>query len=251
MSKTPEWRIGCSGYQYKEWRDFFYPDHLIQKNWFSFYAQRFNTVEINNSFYQFPRLPALQNWFQNSPDDFIFSIKVPRLITHYKKFNGTETMLKEFYDVVLHGLGKKLGAVLFQLPPQVNYNQLMLQKIIDALDPSFTNVVEFRHPSWWKEVVYEKLGNSNIVFCGSSHPKLPNDVIVNTPLVYYRFHGVPTLFYSAYDEDFIEAKAMEASADNRERRIYFYFNNTAGPGALKNAQHLQKFLGLQPLPARV
>ncbi|HTE09322.1 MAG TPA: DUF72 domain-containing protein, partial [Chitinophagaceae bacterium] len=131
-------------------------------------------------------------------------LKVPRIITHYKKFTGTEQLLTDFYGVVQEGLGNKLGAVLFQLPPQFGYSPERLQLLISSVKKEYNNVIEFRHNSWWQQKVYDELGKHTISFCGSSHPKLPDDLIINTSIVYYRFHGVPELFRSWYENDFLQ-----------------------------------------------
>lgn len=207
MKKQTNWRIGCSGFHYKEWKEIFYPDLLKQKDWFIYYTKHFNTLELNVTFYQFPKLASLQKWFDASPDDFVFSLKVPRLITHFKKLKDAEQQLADFYHIAREGLGKKIGAVLFQMPPQFQYSEERLQLLIDSTDKNFTNVIEFRHNRWWQQTVYDQLGKHHISFCGSSHPKLPDNLVINSKVVYYRFHGVPDLFRSQYDDAFIREKA--------------------------------------------
>jgi len=242
MNKTINWRIGCSGYHYKEWKEIFYPPGLQQRLWFSHYVKHFNTIELNNTFYQFPKIAALQKWFADSPDDFTFSLKVPRIITHYKKFTGTEQLLADFYGTIKEGLGSKLGTVLFQLPPQIPYSAEMLQKLISSLQPGFNNDIEFRHASWWKQKVYDELGAQGIGFCGSSHPKLPDQVIINTNIVYYRFHGVPNLFKSQYEDSFLEKKAKSIQKSMGVNTACLYFNNTWGTAALANARFLRDYV---------
>ncbi len=242
MKHTIDWRIGCSGFYYKEWKDTFYPKGLPQRLWFDYYSKHFNTLELNASFYKFPTLAVLQKWFSSSPDDFVFSVKAPRLITHYKKFIGAEQPIADFYAVIREGLGHKLGPVLFQLPPQVQYSPPLLQTLVSSVDAGFKNVFEFRHNSWWCNDVYETLGRHSISFSGSSHPKLPDGLIINTPLVYYRFHGVPVLFRSAYDAGFLQNKADEIIKAGNVASALLYFNNTAGPAALTNAQWLQEYI---------
>ena len=242
MKKNLAWRIGCSGFHYKEWKDVFYPPKLAQRNWFTYYAERFNTLELNVSFYRFPRLGPLQQWYAASPANFLFSIKAPRHITHYKKFNNAEKMLDDFYTVADQGLGDKLGPVLFQLPPQVQYTEERLQLIIKSLRKEYTNVVEFRHQSWWQQPVYDALGKANISFCGNSHPTLPDDVIINTDTVYYRFHGVPDIFRSAYNNTFLEKQAKVIQQSKKVKTAYLYFNNTSGPAAIDNAGWMGKFV---------
>ena len=242
MNKQINWRIGCSGFHYKDWKNIFYPAGLPQRLWFDHYAKYFNTLELNVTFYQFPKLASLQKWFTTSPDDFVFSLKVPRIITHYKKFTGTEQLLTDFYGVVQEGLGNKLGAVLFQLPPQFGYSPERLQLLISSVKKEYNNVIEFRHNSWWQQKVYDELGKHTISFCGSSHPKLPDDLIINTSIVYYRFHGVPELFRSWYENDFLQKKAAGIKENKKTTTAYMYFNNTAGPAALANAKWLQDYV---------
>src|ERR1700747_49503 len=111
-----KWFIGCSGFHYKEWKGIFYPEKLPQRKWFEYYSSRFNTLELNTTFYRFPQLGVLQNWYEKSPADFRFSVKAPRLITHYKQFNDSRQLLADFYGTIREGLQDKLGPVLFQLP---------------------------------------------------------------------------------------------------------------------------------------
>src|SRR5438105_15010687 len=116
MNYELRWHIGCSGFHYPEWKKVFYPDGLAQSKWFDFYSEHFNTIELNTTFYRFPQVSFLQNWYKKSPASFNFSVKAPRLITHFKQFSGTERMLGDFYGSIRQGLQKKLGCVLFQLP---------------------------------------------------------------------------------------------------------------------------------------
>jgi len=242
MKKKTNWRIGCSGFHYKEWKNIFYPPLLKQKDWFTYYTKHFNTLELNVTFYQFPRLASLQKWVMASPDDFIFSLKVPRLITHYKKFKGAEQLITDFYNIARNGLGNKLGAVLFQLPPQFPYSEERLQTLTASVDNTFTNVIEFRHSSWWQQHVYDELAKHGIGFCGCSHPALPDDMVINSTTVYYRFHGVPELFRSQYENNYIREKADGILAAKKISQAYIYFNNTAGPAALHNARWLQEYI---------
>src|SRR4029077_11454320 len=192
--------IGCSGFHYKEWKNKFYPEKLPQSKWFDYYCQQFNTLELNVTFYRFPQLSFLENWYKKSPANFCFAVKAPRLITHYKQFNETEELLSDFYSTIKDGLKEKLGPILFQLPGKITYNTDLLKRIVNSLDDKFINTVEFRHASWWNKHVYDELEKHHIIFCGISHPQLPEDIIINSPTIYYRFHGVPKLYYSQYDE---------------------------------------------------
>ena len=104
----------------------------------------------------------LQTWYKKSIAGFRFAVKAPRAITHYKKFNDTERLISDFYSTIEEGLKEKLGTVLFQMPPRFDYTEERLEKIINSLDTSFNNVVEFRHVSWWNVVVYKELANNKI-----------------------------------------------------------------------------------------
>ncbi len=233
--------IGCSGFHYKDWKDFFYPEKLPQSKWFEFYCEHFNTLEINNTFYKFPTEKSLVKWHDASPEDFKFSVKAPRLITHYKKFSGCETLLHDFYTSISKGLQNKLGCVLFQLPPQLVYTPEMLDLIMSSVDPSFKNVFEFRHLSWWNENVFTQFKKRKLIFCSISFPKLPDEVKATASNIYYRFHGVPVLYKSTYSEKFVENIYQEIKIQ-APKEAWVYFNNTWGNAAVINSKYLQKLI---------
>ena len=237
-----KWNIGCSGFLYKDWKGEFYPEGLAQSKWFNYYASQFNTLELNVTFYRFPQLKTLENWYAKSPETFKFSIKVPRLITHYKQLHETEQLLADFYAVVKAGLKEKLGPVIFQFPPKFIFTEERLNTIIKSLDPSYLNVVEFRDKSWWQKDIIDELSKHHITFCGSSFPNLPDDAIINTPIVYYRFHGVPKLYFSAYETAFLQQIANTISTNKQVKETFIYFNNTATMAAIENAKELGNLL---------
>ena len=234
--------IGCSGFYYKEWKNVFYPEGLPQTKWFRFYCEHYNTLELNVTFYKFPTEKSLSKWYTTSPADFMFSVKVPKAITHFKKFNDCERMLEDFYTSVQQGLQQKLGCILFQLPPQLIYSEELLEKILSSMNAGYKNVIEFRHVSWWNEIVFQKLREHNIIFCGESYPKLPDDVITTNENLYYRFHGVPVLYKSSYTNKFMENLYKE-TLRQEAREAWIYFNNTWGTSALENSTFLQNISG--------
>jgi uncharacterized protein YecE (DUF72 family) len=237
-----KWHIGCSGFYYKEWKEVFYPKGLAQGQWFEYYAQHFNTLELNVTFYRFPELTFLQKWHQKSPDNFMFAAKVPKEITHNKKFTGTHELMNQFYEVLRFGLAEKLGPVLFQLPPKMDYKKETLEAIISHTDPSFTNAIEFRNISWWRKEVLEILGENNITFCGASFPGLPDEAVVNNDTCYYRFHGVPKLYYSSYNDEFLTKTISNIQHKKEVKNAFIFFNNTASGAALDNAKFVQKLV---------
>jgi uncharacterized protein YecE (DUF72 family) len=231
------WKIGCSGFYYPEWKGVFFPKDLPRSKWFEFYCTAFNSLEINGSFYRYPRVTTLASWYSRSPSDINFSIKVPRFITHFWKFQNVGKKLSDFYTIAADGLREKLGCVLFQLHPQTAFSPDMLDRIISALDSRFTNVIEFRHASWWRSEVFSALEREKISFCSISHPELPDDVITTTDIAYYRFHGVPKLYSSKYGRPRL-AKVHSKLAG--VSLCYVYFNNTASGSAIKDANTFMK-----------
>lgn len=233
-----KWRIGCSGFYYKEWKNFFYPKGLAQKDWFKFYAEHFNTIEINASFYKTPTEKSLEKWYSDSPTNFIFTMKAPRLITHYKQLKDCKSDTADFYHLLNNGLKEKLACVLFQFPPSFNYTKEKLELLLQTLDPNFKNVVEFRHASWWNEDVFIQLKAHHIIFASQSYPKgLPEEVVVTNPSIYYRFHGKPVLYKSTYE--FSAIKHFFEQIPETADEVFVYFNNTWGFGAIENAKQLQ------------
>lgn len=239
-----KWHIGCSGFLYKEWKEYFYPDKLPQRLWFEYYASVFHTLELNVTFYRFPQLIYLQKWYDTSPAHFSFSLKVPRLITHYKQMKDCERMLNDFYGTVENGLKDKLGCVLFQFPAKFIYTEERMQLLIKNLRPGVKNVVELRDKSWWDKKIFKQLKDQNIIFSGISHPDLQDhqEVVFNNSSAYYRFHGIPKLFYSEYKEQEIKAVADQILAKKGLKEVFVYFNNTATQAAIKNALWLRQYV---------
>lgn len=238
------WYIGCSGFSYKHWRGKFYPEDMPQRKWFAFYLAHFNTLELNVTFYHLPTLQTMKNWHDTCPPEFRFSVKAPRGITHYKQFHNAAGSITNFYDLINNGLQEKLGPVLFQMPPRFSYSEERLERVINNLNPTFKNVLEVRHESWWREDVYNELAKHNITFCSMSHPSLPDDIVQNTPVVYYRFHGVPDLYRSPYSTEFLQKTVDTIKHHRKTKEAWFYFNNDVDVAAIDNAKEVQRIVGL-------
>ena len=238
------WNIGCSGFSNPNWIGYFYPEELSNKEWLEFYAQHFDTLELNTTFYKMPTSSLLTNLYNRTPVDFCFVIKAPKLITHTQKFFESENLLRDFYSVLKINLKEKLGAVLFQLPPSFSYSEERLELLVNSLDSDFMNVIEFRNSSWWKDFVYKKLAMKNICFSGLSYPGLPDEVVINTEFAYYRFHGVPKLYYSMYSNSFLTEVYQTFQKNSQLKQGYLLFNNTASRAALENASYLQALISL-------
>lgn len=233
------WNIGCSGYQYSDWKRIFYPEELPEKKWFEFYAGYFNSLELNVTFYRAPKPPLLRSWYTRTPNDFLFSVKAPRLITHFKRLHEAQVALNQFYEALRHGLAEKAGCVLFQFPSSFVYEEHRLERIVNLVDPSWRNVVEFRHESWWKEEVFSAFRSKNITFCGMSHPRLPNGVVQTSDAVYYRFQGVPHLYTSSYSTPQLENISQQIQSLN-VKDAFIFFNNTADGAAVNNARQFRE-----------
>ena len=227
---------GCSGFSYKEWKGLFYPKGLNPSKWFEYYCTRFNTVELNVTFYRTPSLSTLQGWYKRSPAGFRFSIKAPKVITHYMQFRKTAVQQWDFYQLVRKGLDEKLAALLYQLPASLAYSPEALDRILENMTPDVNNVIEFRHASWWREDVYQAMAAASVTFCSGSYPGLPDIVVPGAQTVYYRFHGVPKLYYSAYDEAFLQGVLDQIG----HHKALLYFNNTAEGHATQNAVRMKE-----------
>lgn len=230
--------IGCSSFNNRFWKGIFYPDNLSVGEWFKFYCQYFSTYEFNGSFYNFPTVRIFENWYKKTPENFIFSVKAPKEITHLKKFVDCQDRINEFYNVCKTGFREKLGCILFQFPPSYQFSTEKLQNIINTLDLEFKNVIEFRHESWWNEEVWTAFKKNNITFCSVSHPQLPDTIFTDFTLIYIRLHGKSKLFYSSYSpEELLYIK----NAINLKSG-FLYFNNTASEAGILNALALKHML---------
>jgi uncharacterized protein YecE (DUF72 family) len=230
--------IGCSSYNNRFWKGIFYPENLPSKSWFDFYCQHFNTYEFNGSFYKFPTVRIFENWYNKTPEHFIFSVKAPKEITHLKKFTDCEELLSKFYKVCEEGLKDKLGCILFQFPPSYPFTSERLLQIVENLDLRFKNVIEFRHESWWNDEVWDTFLKYKITFCSVSYPKLPQTIFTNFPLVYIRLHGIQKLFYSSYSSD----ELIRIKNEILSKSSFIYFNNTASESGIVNALEMKDLI---------
>ncbi len=236
--------IGCSGFHYDDWKGKFYPEDLSKDEWLPYYAEHFQTVEINNSFYGLPSEKTLENWHKQTPRHFKFTMKGSRYVTHQKKLVNDENMreaVKIFYERV-EKLRGKLGCVLWQLPGNLHRNDEKLKNFCSFLSSDFKNVIEFRHESWFDDKIYRMMKKQNVGFCILSAPDtLPETPAVTTDTAYVRFHGKDEWYVYDYSNRELKEWA-ERIEDLSAERVYCYFNNDTEAKAVKNAQFLQKKL---------
>jgi len=235
-----EWRIGCSGYRYPEWKRLFYPEELAEGRWLEYYSRYFNTVELNITYYRSPRMEVLRSLRERTPDDFFFTVKAPRRIMRARRFGEAQRLAGEFSECMQEGLADKLGAVLFQLSAEHTYDAEQLLRLTEMLDPAVRNVIEFRHSSWWNPEVFGVLERAGIAFAGISHPDLPQAVVNTTDTVYYRLHGIPYRYSSGYSQNALEDLTQAIASRPGIRRACIYFNNPAQGHAVTNARQLQE-----------
>jgi uncharacterized protein YecE (DUF72 family) len=240
--------IGTSGYNYPHWSNgVFYPPGLPERKWLEHYTRFFNTVELNVSFYRLPRKSVFEAWRKRTPENFIFVVKGSRFITHVKKLKDCEEPLKLFFNNV-EGLKEKLGAVLWQLPPNLHVDEEKLKtfcKTIHQLRVSrfIRHSFEFRHPSWFCEEIYTILKKYGFSLCIAHSRDWPYKEIATSDFVYFRFHGGEILYASNYSEEELREWAGKAKYWMKKRKdIYAYFNNDAYGFAIKNALRFKELL---------
>lgn len=239
----PKLIIGCSSFYNRLWKDIFYPPEVPTKKWFEYYSTQFGSFEINSSFYKMPTVRSLKGWANRTPEDFTFSIKVPKEITHIRRLTDCTELLDEFYSVAREGLGDKLGCILFQFPPSFRYSEENLKLLIQSVRPGFEIAVEFRNETWWRQETNDALEATGVIFCTPSYPKLPFVFIKTSDTGFIRLHGDPRLFYSEYSKDFLQQ--MHAHIiETGWKKVYVYFNNTAGEAGILNAVDFKKVAGL-------
>lgn len=231
--------IGTSGFAYNHWQGVLYPEKLPQKQWLEFYANRFDTVEINSSFYHMPRAVTCANWRTRVPEHFRFAIKASRVITHYKMLHNIEEPLRTLYDVI-RPLEKKLGPVLFQLPPGMKRDLSMLARFLDKIPTGHRTVFEFRNKDWYGDDLLNLLDGAGCAFCIHDLPGSASPVAVTGGFAYIRFHGAQQAYASSYSGEELEQWAERIQNYMcKGNDVFVYFNNDAYGYAVGNAMTLK------------
>jgi uncharacterized protein YecE (DUF72 family) len=239
-----ELRIGCSGWSYRHWKGgVFYPAGLKARDELTWYASRFDTAEINGSFYRLPTDAAVDGWRDRSPDGFVFAWKASRFITHMKRLLDPEEPLALMWSRA-ERLGDKLGPVLFQLPPQMQRNDERLERFLQVLPPRRRHAFEFRHPSWYAEAVFDRLREANAALCISDHHHAPAPWTPTADWIYVRGHGPKGRYFGAYPDRTLRDWADRLEAWRQSGRDSFcYFDNDPEGAAPKDALKLEELLG--------
>ncbi len=246
--------IGTSGWIYDHWLGKFYPLALPAKDRLKFFSCHFKTAEINYSFYHLPRPTTYQNWYRQTPGDFVFSVKASRFITHIKRLKGVKEAWQQFLENSLN-LKEKLGPILFQFPPSFQASEEGIKRLENFLKMIAKNkqklrfAFEFRHKSWCQKSVYELLKKHNVAWVIADSPAYPKAEIITADFVYLRMHGSKVLFASRYTEEELRELAQKIKKwlrpgpePDRKRGldVYVYFNNDFAGYAIENARELLK-----------
>ena len=239
-------RIGCSGWNYQHWRNgVFYPPRLPPRRWLEFYAQHFDTVEVNATFYRLPRESAVANWVHESPTGFLFAIKMSRYVTHLKRLLDLPPALERFYERIRPLVGSpKLGPVLWQLPGNFHRDDKRLSLALETL-PRGRHCFEFRHESWFASEVYELLGRHGVALVIGDTPQRPFQTHeLTTDWTFLRFHHGTRGRHSNYSQRELADWARRIEGWARRGDVYAYFNNDRNGYAVRNGLWLKQRLGV-------
>jgi uncharacterized protein YecE (DUF72 family) len=234
--------VGCSGWSYKHWRGIFYPEGLPQRLWFDRYAEEFDTVEINNSFYRLPQPETFEKWRDRAPPGFCYAVKANRYLTQAKKLNECEEPLQRMMTAVRH-LGDRLGPMLYQLPPTLKCNLERLESFLRILPKDVTSVFEFRDKSWYVPETYALLDRYGASFCVHDMSSAASERIAVGPIVYVRFHGGVGKYWGRYSDEVLLSWTDWILNQAREgRAVWCYFNNDIHGHAIEDARTLKSMI---------
>lgn len=230
--------IGTSGWHYKHWKRLFYPDKLKDTEQLNFYAQSFCTVEINNSFYRVPATATFEKWKDTVDDDFLFSVKANRYITHQKKLHDVKNTTLDFIRQASH-MDDKLGPILFQLPPAWKLNIERLSSFLDELPKSHRYAFEFRNHSWYSNETYQLLRQHNCAFCIYELAGHLSPIETTADFIYVRLHGPGEKYQGKYTDTSLSSWAKHCHKwQNEGQDVFFYFDNDQEAYATFNARTL-------------
>ncbi|MFI5039242.1 MAG: DUF72 domain-containing protein [Solirubrobacterales bacterium] len=244
-----EVRIGCSGWMYDDWRGRLYPEREPKRRWLELYAETFDTVEVNNTFYRLARASMVRGWVDQTPPRFLFAVKASRYLTHVKRLQGIEDGIKRFYEPLSPLIeAGRLGPVLWQLPENFHRDDERLEGWL-ALLPEGLHTIEFRHESWFAPPVLELLRERGVALTIGDHPKRPFQSLEATASWrFVRFHYGARGRGGNYSATEIEQWARRIAQWRRREQVFAYFNNDWNGYAPANAQLLGRKLATDRKP---
>jgi uncharacterized protein YecE (DUF72 family) len=232
--------IGCSGWNYADWRGAFYPERgCPTSRWLEYYAREFPTVEINSTFYRLASRDAVARWVKQTPDDFVFAPKISRYITHMKRLTDMEQPVARFYERIQPLVeSPKLGPVLWQLAENFHRNDERLEYALDNL-PTGRHAFEFRHESWFNETIYSLLRAHDVALVIGDAPNRPFQTYeMTTDFTFIRFHYGRRGRDGNYSKSELEEWAERIRNWRRKVAVFAYFNNDWKAYAVRNANTL-------------
>jgi len=233
--------VGTSGWNYYHWQDIFYPKDLSQNKWLEYYANFFNSVELNVTFYRSVRERTFQNWYKRTPKKFYFVAKGPRFITHIKRLKITRGSLDLFINSAVN-LKEKLIAILWQLPPGFKKDLKRLETFLKLLKKTkIRQAFEFRSDTWFDRSTYSLLERYNACLCIAQSGRFPCIKEITADFIYLRFHGNESLYSSDYSDKDLKEWATFAK-QFKDKDIFAFFNNDAQGYALKNSLKFRELL---------
>lgn len=237
-------RIGTSGWSYDHWKDVLYPAGLPAARRLDRYIEEFDTVELNASFYRWPRDDAFRGWRQRLPEGFTMAVKAHRGLTHYRRLKSPEPWVDRF-ERCWKLLGDRAEALLVQVHPDLERDDARLDHFLGLMPTSIPVAMELRHASWNDPAVFELLerhGAAYVVMSGADLPCVPR---ATSDLVYIRMHGPEpaSMYTGSYSEKDLREWADRINAWQAEgRRVDVYFNNDLGGHAVRNARRLKELV---------
>jgi uncharacterized protein YecE (DUF72 family) len=241
---TRAW-IGCSGWSYDHWVGVLYPEGLPQRQWRDAYAEAFDCVELNASYYRWPGTKRFESWGEVLPDGFRMAVKASRWITHARRLNDPEDAWATRLHEAWRALGAHAGPVLLQLHPDHRRDDDRLDDFLGRLSAEVPVAVEMRHPSWHEEEVYELLERHGAAYVVMSGAHLPCVLRATAGFVYVRLHGPSAehLYAGSYPEQDLEwwAERIREWLSTR-REVWVFFNNDGEGHAVRNARRLRQLL---------
>jgi uncharacterized protein YecE (DUF72 family) len=232
--------IGCSGWNYADWRGRFYPERgCPPSRWLEFYAREFPTVEVNSTFYRLASRDAVARWVKQTPEDFVLAPKISRYITHIKRLTDMGQPVARFYERIEPLVeSPKLGPVLWQLPENFHRDDERLQNALDNL-PSGRHAFEFRHTSWFNDEIYSMLRARDAALVIGDHPERPFQAHeLTADFTFVRFHYGARGRGGNYSRTELEEWAQRIRRWRREVAVFAYFNNDWNAYAIRNAKDL-------------
>jgi uncharacterized protein YecE (DUF72 family) len=232
-------RVGTSGWQYADWRERFYPPGVPQREWLSFYAQRFTTTEVNNSFYRLPAEGVFARWREVTPPGFVMAVKASRFLTHMRRLREPEEPVQRLWSRATE-LGDRLGPVLFQLPPRFPADAGRLAALLDTLPARMHAAFEFRDPSWHTASIFDLLAGKDAALVWADRPGARISLPLTATWSYLRFHQGRTKAPGYMGEKL--RRWAGRIAELPVQHAYVYFNNDPGGAAVRDARTLIELL---------